>query len=76
MLPLDDDDHVDDSTSLDDDTFMSGTFVPMSPWYKPSKMLLGKAFLVPDAQMKICQYSGHRFPFEFKTRAFPALSDR
>ena len=30
-LPLDDDDHVNDTTPLDDDTFMSGTFVPMVP---------------------------------------------
>ena len=29
-LPLDDDDHISDSVD-DDDTFMSGTFVPMYP---------------------------------------------
>ena len=31
ILPLDDDDHINDSTPLDDDTFMSGIFVPMVP---------------------------------------------
>ena len=31
VLPLDDDDHVSDSTPLDDDTVMSSTFVPMVP---------------------------------------------
>ena len=31
VMSLDDDDHVNDSAPLDDDTFMSGTFVPMVP---------------------------------------------
>ena len=31
VMSLDDDDHVNDSAPLDDDTFMSGTFVPVVP---------------------------------------------
>ena len=31
VMSLDDDDHINDSAPLDDDTFMSGTFVPMVP---------------------------------------------
>ena len=31
VMSLDDDDHVNDSAPLDDDTFMSGTFVPSPP---------------------------------------------
>ena len=54
MMPLDDDDHVNDTTPLDDDTFMSGTLI-LFPWYqgdKLSRMLLGKAFIIVNTRKK------------------------
>jgi hypothetical protein len=61
IMPLDDDDSVNDSIPLDDDTFMSGTFVPMVPRKQTEQnVIIGKAFLVANPQMKQReQYSGH-----------------
>ena len=60
-LPLNDDDHISNEGNCDDDTFMSGTFIPILPKKHTEQIMLGKALVSGRIYMiDSRQYSGHK----------------